>query len=352
MTLIQTVGMAERANLLESISATIQDYRVGEIAKPTPNHVDRWIMQFNESVQLPILCELDYVLKTTYYSREKVLSFMKKLLKKKDGSCNCDVWRKINFLRIQQHGQSQTELLAIFDKIIESKCGFNTEACGAADGSFLYFDDALFSGSRIGNDLDLWIEQMAPSAASLLVIVIAAHRSGQYLLDKRLQQKISLVGKKIEVEYLAEKWIENRKTYKRNAEILWPSELPEDEQLSAYLELPNKFPFEPRPLGGNLGPFSSEEGRQVLEQELTLAGIRIRGFCQNPKDIMRPLGFSPFGLGFGTMIVTFRNCPNNCPLALWWGDPDDSNNSSLSRWYPLFPRKTYLQQVDDYDDFF
>ena len=35
-------------------------------------------------------------------------------------------------------------------------------------------------------------------------------------------------------------------------------------------------------------------------------------------------------LGFGSLVVTFRNCPNNAPLALWAGDP----------WYPLFPRRT------------
>jgi hypothetical protein len=35
-------------------------------------------------------------------------------------------------------------------------------------------------------------------------------------------------------------------------------------------------------------------------------------------------------LGFGSTLVTFRNCPNNCPLAFWAGYP----------WYPLFQRKT------------
>ena len=345
--------MAERVNLLETISATIQDYRSGEIDKPTPKHVDRWIMQFKESVQLPILRELDHILEKTYYSQEKVRLFMEeKLLKKKDGSSNCDIWPSINFLRIQQRGQSQAELLAIFDTVLESKCGFKTDVCGSADGYFVYFDDALFSGSRIGSDLDLWIEQDAPSAATVKVFVIAGHQSGHWLLENRLNKKISSVGKQIKVEYYADYWIENRNKYKEDAGVLWPSELPENEQLNAYLELPHKYPFEPRPVGGELGPFSSEEGRQVLEHEFTLAGIRIRGFCQNPKDIMRPLGFSPFGLGFGTMIVTFRNCPNNCPLALWWGDPNDSTNPTLSRWYPLFPRKTYSNKVDEYDVFF
>jgi hypothetical protein len=43
------------------------------------------------------------------------------------------------------------------------------------------------------------------------------------------------------------------------------------------------------------------------------------------------LGFTGLRtLGFGSVIVTFRNCPNTCPLPFWAGDP----------WYPLFPRST------------
>jgi hypothetical protein len=33
--------MAERDDLLASIASTIRDYRAGEIAEPTPEHVDR-----------------------------------------------------------------------------------------------------------------------------------------------------------------------------------------------------------------------------------------------------------------------------------------------------------------------
>lgn len=87
--------------------------------------------------------------------------------------------------------------------------------------------------------------------------------------------------------------------------------------------------------------FSSETGRQLLEEQFLLAGMRIRSFCKNPSQILRPLGFSPFGLGFGSMIATFRNCPNNAPLALWWGDPDAHAGHPFRNWYPLLPRKTY-----------
>jgi hypothetical protein len=85
---------------------------------------------------------------------------------------------------------------------------------------------------------------------------------------------------------------------------------------------------------GNLGEngfYSSEEGRDVLEQEFLKAGLHIRSICPYLNEFQRPLGNTVLDtLGFGSLFVTFRNCPNNAPLALWAGAP----------WYPLFPRKT------------
>ncbi|MBN1545564.1 MAG: hypothetical protein JW902_02780, partial [Syntrophaceae bacterium] len=147
--------------------------------------------------------------------------------------------------------------------------------------------------------------------------------------------------------------IENRKTYRNISEVLWPTTLPDNDMLRKYVSEEDKFPFEPRKPGGKLinDIFSSEDGRQLLERELLLAGMKIRGYCQNPKKVIRPLGFSAFGLGFGSMILTFRNCPNNCPLALWWGDPNAAPNHPFNKWYPLLPRKTYSEEVD-FDEIF
>ncbi len=55
-----------RDALLKSISDTISDYRAGELPTPTPRHVNRWISQFDDDVQLPMLAELDHVFKKTY----------------------------------------------------------------------------------------------------------------------------------------------------------------------------------------------------------------------------------------------------------------------------------------------
>ncbi|MFP4027933.1 MAG: hypothetical protein ACLFWL_09090 [Candidatus Brocadiia bacterium] len=88
------------------------------------------------------------------------------------------------------------------------------------------------------------------------------------------------------------------------------------------------------------GPFSSSERRTILEREFLLAGIKIRNWCQNPSRKMRPLGFAHLDcLGFGSLFVSYRNCPNNCPLAMWWGNPHGLGFEAIDRWYPLFPRK-------------
>ena len=93
------------------------------------------------------------------------------------------------------------------------------------------------------------------------------------------------------------------------------------------------YPPEKRAKGGTPkdSVFSGEEGRALLERVFLESGVRIRSICPHLKETARPLGFSLLKtLGFGATVITYRNCPNNCPLALWAGDP----------WYPLFRRKT------------
>ena len=338
--------MSERNDLLASIANTIKDYRAGELPQPTPDHVERWIKQFDKTVQLPLLRELDHVLKKTYVNKKDIVGFLRNLVKnsKLSGADPCAFWANAHFLSIQQHGHSQREMLELFDSLLRVQCRIRVEDCGKKGGAYIYLDDAMFSGGRVGNDLENWIEHEAPEKATVHVIAIAIHTGGEYLVGKRVKQVIENSGKEIRVQYWRAVTIENRKYYKNDSEVLWPAETPDNDRVKEYLAKPHKFPFEPRKPGGKLGPFSSEAGRQLLEREFLVAGAKIRSLSANPKEIIRPLGFSPFGLGFGSMIVTFRNCPNNTPLALWWGDPEAS--SGPFHWYPLLPRKTYAQEID------
>jgi hypothetical protein len=308
------------------------------------------VCQFGAEVQIPLLRELDHVLKQTYFARATVSQFFGKQIANKTlaGDQPCDYWRKTHFLDIQQNGHSQAEIRQLFGEALKTQCGLDIEQCGAAGGDFIYLDDVLFTGGRIGSDLSSWITNDAPGEGTVHVLVIAAHRFGEWKCKEHLKEVARQAGKNLTFEFWAALRLENRKSHRGTSEVLWPAVIPDDATLKAYMAEEQKFPFEPRVPGGKLEHpiFSSEDGRQLLERELLLAGMRIRSFSQNPSKALRPLGFSPFGLGFGSMIVTYRNCPNNVPLALWWGDPEAGAGHPLSKWYPLLPRKTYAQGLD------
>ena len=344
--------MSERDDLLASIAHTIEDYRAGEIASPSPDHVDRWVKQFNAEVQVPLLSELDYTLKRTYFAKSTVGGFFAHQIRHQGlaGASPCEFWRAAQVLDVQKQGHSQREIRQLFGIALQEQCSLALMDCGSAGGAYIYLDDVLFTGGRIGTDLSEWITDQAPAEFTVHILVIATHRLGEWQCTERLKKAAADAGKKMHIHCWAAIRLENRKANRNTSEVLWPAVIPQDESLQVYLAEEKKFPFQPRQTGGKPehGIFSSEAGRQLLEEQLLLAGMRIRSFSKNPSRALRPLGFSPFGLGFGSMIATFRNCPNNAPLALWWGDPDAPAGHPFRNWVPLLPRKTYAG-TDDFN---
>jgi hypothetical protein len=335
-------NMSERSNLLSSVADTIKTYRSQDLPTPTVQHVDRWLNQFTPARQLDFIREFDHVIKQTYLREEFVASFLGGLLTNKElaGVDPKKYWRQAHLLNIQEDGDSQRDMLKLFDGQLRAKFGIPLSACGVPGGEFLYVDDVVFTGGRISTDLGKWIKEKAPKTAALHVIVVARHTLGQYFLEKNLREAVTESGKSITIRYWCTKFIvENRRARKNNSGVLWPTTVPAMADVQKYVEGEGKFPFEPRAPGGALGCFSSEAGRSILEQEFLIAGVKIRALSQNPKSVNRPLGHSNFGIGFGSTIVSYRNCPNNCPLALWWGDP--TVTSGPFHWYPLVQRNGY-----------
>lgn len=328
----------------QSICDTAADYRSGELAAPDVDHVLRWLGQFDPGARLPLLGELDHVLKRTYVSQEDVTVFLRNLIRNPAlaGDDRCAFWKNANFLDIQTDGRSQHEMLSIFDRLLGEECGLTIGDCGGPGPDHIYLDDIIFSGSRVQNDLAPWIRDHAPRSARVHVIVMALHTSSEWVFRTPLADAISASGKAIEFKQWRGLEFENQKQNRYSSAVLWPSSLPAGAALQAYVAA-QKYPPELRQAGGTANPdiFSSEAGRSLLEQEMLKAGMKIRSFSQNPAESVRPLGFSRFGLGFGSTFVTYRNCPNNSPLALWWGDPQAHPSHPFSKWYPLFPRKTY-----------
>ena len=318
--------MTERSDLLAAVAGTIRDYRAGEIAEPTPDHVERWISQFDQVVQVPMLRELDFVLQRTYVSRSRAQQLLSVVAK----HYPCDFWRDAHILDIQQRGRSQADMLEIFLPILREQCGPGIGYQGAPGGEFIYLDDAIFTGKRAIDDLTRWARRQAPAKATLRIMTFALYRGGRYWIDQKAASW--KWGKEIAHKYgvFQNFRFENRRYYRNKSDVLWPT-----------AEVYSAEGFAPRtPVAGTSRIFASEEGRQLLEREFFNAGLRIQGFAREPNPALKPLGFYQFNPGFGALFVTYRNCPNNCPLALWYGEPERYPPSHpLGRWYPLFSRK-------------
>lgn len=333
--------MSEQDDLLVSISNTIKTYRQGEIIEPTPQHVERWAQQFLPANRLSFLREFHHVIRQTFIPESAIRSFLNGLVTNPKLVVGDPVsyWSRCHILTIQKDGQSQREMVKLFGECLRRQYGINIYNCGAGDGDYIYLDDILFSGRRISTDVGSWIAERAPPSANLHIIVMANHELGSYLTSRSIRESINRSGKNIRVNYWRSLSLENRRIRKNISDVLWPVSIPAVQEVQEYAASVTKFPLDPRAPGGALRFFSSEEARQLLESEFLIAGVKIRSKTQHPKDHVRPLGFGRFGMGFGSLIVTYRNCPNNCPLALWWGD--GAATSGALHWYPLLQRKTY-----------
>ena len=331
--------MSGRKRLLESIADTIADYREGDVPRRTPKHVERWVAQFPREAQDGILAEVDHLLSNTYISRDEMTSFLRGLA---THSKFCDgdpeaFWKHANLLDIQQGGNSQREMLAMFGELLEQEVGLALADCSSKNGPFIYLDDGLFGGGRILQDVTTWIERSAPAECELRIVVAALHTLGQHYADKKISELKTRTKKKIRLSWWRIHEVENRRYFKNQSDVLWPTAVPPGRLAEAYVryitEEEPRYKLELRSPGsvGSKKFFSSDEARTLLEQQFLIAGLEIRDTCPNLPETARPLGATLLKtFGFGSTIVTFRNCPNNCPLALWVGDP----------WYPLFPRST------------
>lgn len=336
--------MTERALLLTEISQIIQDYRFGEIAIPNAAHVDRWINQFDDAAQLGVLFETKRILDRTYITRENFLDFLTRTLHDDTiaGNNPNEFWKSVNFLRVQRNGNSQNDILTLLNGLLLTEFGYGLAECAQQSNHFVYLDDIIFTGSRVKNDLTQWILNEAPSNAIVYILAIANY-TGSYYQINRIRQASIQSNKNINIRLVPLIELENRLTHKDNSDVLWPTYMPPYQDVQDYASSTPNFRFAPRQpvVPFNDVIFSSENSRVNFEHHMLSAGVRIRGYCNNPGDTIRPLGFGSFGFGFGATVITYRNCPNNTPLAFWWGDPQAHFGSPLRRWYPLLPRKVY-----------
>ena len=337
--------MSARTELLDSIAQTIADYREGEVEPRTPDIIENWIEQFPPDTQTPLLTALNDVFKKTYFTRNKFKHFLQSLAstdKLSPGSAPAEYWKDVNFLDIQQGGSSQKDILLMFDEVLQEIHGFKLSDTGSDGGDFIYLDDCIGTGSRVRGDICTWLEDNTPDQMEIHIITPILH-TGAWWVEGKIKETAIANNKEISLHYwrLDEFYMENRLAHRDHSDVLWPTTLPDHADVQSYAKYleENGNPVRLRNPGnsGSSGIFTSDEQKMFIEQALLIRGCQIKREYDNLPDNARPLGFHNLDcLGFGSMFITYRNCPNNCPLS-FWVEQDE---------YPaLFPRKTNAQTL-------
>lgn len=317
------------------------DYRTEDLCRATPEHVQWWLDQLDETEETKIafLAELIHVLKQTYFSKDQAKKFLKFLATndKFTSSEPKHFWKNAAVLDIQQGGSSQTELRALLEEVLEEQLGVSLADPDEAAGPYVYLDDALFSGNRVVWDIRKWLPS-SPDGFSLQIVVCALHRGGAFYCRKTLEAAFAESKKKVDLSLWRALPFENMKNSGGSCDVLRLKSLPPDKESAKYVaSFGDGRPaalLRPSNEANRSSYYSSEQNRDLLERVFWKAGLKVRAMCPNLKVTHRPMGYTSTNsenrLGFGSLFVSFRNCPNNAPLALWAGDP----------WYPLFTRKT------------
>lgn len=332
------------AVLEESIADKIKDYQKdSNLLTFDDKHVDKWVNQFSNEYKEIILSETNRLLSYNYITEDKIKDFCETLWNSND-----IIEKKtekyvsyIQFLNIQQKGNSQKRLVDFLEKYYLETKGININRSNDINvKKYVYIDDCMYTGFTLMKDIENWIDNFNPNNdAKLDIIFLAMYKKNYDYIEEKIIKKCKKVN--IDVEFYCIDSYDN-------GDLMWPKYIGGDEYIDGY----NQFMEEQKKITkkGGLGfrkferkeskLFPSIVNRDILEQELLKSGTYIFSLSQNCNKKLKPMGFgNGISLGFGAFFVTCFNISNNCPLAFWWGDSFKTSKETLGKWYPLLPRE-------------
>lgn len=332
---------AERDALVASVVLRVADYRQGQMPAVNAARVLAWVNQFDERDRPVVLSETNHLLHKTYLTRANAKAVLESFANNSSlaGENPAAFWRSVGFLRIQKTGGSQNDLLGVLDEVLTEKFNVNTHSPNTSNDTYIYLDDVLFSGNRIKNDIQAWATEHDIRRSTVYVLCVAAYTGGEWYAKSNLQN--ALAPRRVTVRFISPNKFESRRSEVKDASVMWLASIPEgDANVDRWkATLTRGDWFTARPIGGrgSTALFTSEESRHIVEQAFFKKGAYIYSLSGRPDQTMRPLGYSRLeSPGFGATLITYRNCPNNAPLVLWWGDPN--GQGPISQWTPLLPR--------------
>lgn len=306
--------------------------------------VVNWLSQFPESERQPLLAETLHVLTSTYISQHSARTLLARFVDRylfHESTVSRFREQEVartHFLRTQPRASSQDDLLRLLDDVLDNRRVKRRPRMemAAAPTRFVYLDDGLFTGYTAAREIlgsarqHGCIREMTPDS-ELWIVVLGFHREGWTFLRNALsgplsEQRVVLRGPFHHLE------LHGRHLGGRD--VFWPTAEGvtklEDDAVSAYVEARKRelaaraprVPLLRRPAKKSApGCFSSSARRDLLERRLLQLGVRIHTTSSVLRTEDRPLGFERLiSLGFGSPLVTYRNAPNNSPLA-WHSGP-------------------------------
>jgi len=331
-------------DVLELIAQTISDYKTLKTASEQDvlAHVEQWSAGFwkycddswfGEAEHAILLEAVLAALRVGYFSEEHCSEMLDCVLEESPGDqlppLKDPCW---SWLRCPQDGGSQNELVARLGK---------HDVVG--DGKhFVYLDDGVFSGDTLKKDLRAWLHDEAPTEAVLTTVHFFVNNDHYCKAIKELEADFERKDCRLEPNaflFLAESLDSDSNWDDELALRLFPTqEMFESDHLASYrkrddnarrrhvgLQLPHDVP-EDDLLGG-------PHHRYVLTRAFLEVGAKLIMQVRQPAWRLAPLGYTDRpSLGLGALVATFRNCPNNAPMALWYEVP------GKDLWHPLLPR--------------
>ncbi|WP_029485070.1 phosphoribosyltransferase-like protein [Enterobacter mori] len=332
-------------DLLSSISSILSDYRYTPKGGMDNNHVSRWLDQFRPSERRFVLEETERMLGLGYFAEIRYQNVITELV---EDEANAEFFLNAAFLDIQDQGSSQHELVT--ELCAESTECLNVVTRSSLDrwvrsfGKFVYIDDVSFSGTKAIQDLTWLITRYQLQNIEIYIYFFGTHTFAEWNIKYRLENAFGRLNIKIYTGPGEFRSVENRKFYSSSSGVFWP--ISDNVNIPGWVKDSSLYTGIYREGYIKNDNFPDEKRRNRFEQILTATGFDILSHSKNPQDALKPLGFSTFkGVGFGGTTFTFRNCPNNTPLAFWWGSYEVTGTFAVDCWYPLMKREVYNQRL-------
>lgn len=345
--------MTSMKELADSIYEVVKDYRIHDNIEITPEKILEWSDQFGDDREF-ILSELNNIIPHVYVSREKAKEYIRGHIKaylKLFGSGNISQFlMESEFLNVQKSFKSQPAILNLLDEVLEEEYSASyLDYVTFPKTNYIYFDDILASGSTIGRDLVMFLEQedgkgkqysdkVVANEITLSVSVFCLHTWGHAFQEHRIAKTFNeKVSKKI--NWYRNYEVENHAKFLDQKFNIAKPVKGNNTKINSYLENLTATKYEDYAYRKASTPhqekfFTNAENRIRFENILTEKGIDIINMISGEvKPNLRPLGlinpqYKIFGLG--THFFTWRNIPNNSPLVYWW-------HVAGHNWKPLFP---------------